>query len=138
MKDAQGKIMRLAWEAPAKQNEKAAGRRALPAGTYTLTGYRILRCDDDGDEWFTSTILAHYDQHKIKVVAGKVLQLKIDPAIDVSCEADATSKYIVRSFFKGMHGAGLTIYKNGKRIPLGFKITSPDGKALESKAMKYG
>ena len=110
----------------------------MPAGSYTLTGYRILRRDEHGVQWFTSTILAHHDQHKIKVVAGKELELKTDPAIAVSCEVDVTSKVIVRSFFKGMHGAGLTIYKNGKRIPLGYQITSPDGKPLESSAMKYG
>ena len=110
----------------------------MPAGTYTLTGYRIVRSDEDGNQWHTSSILAHYDQHKIKIVRGEELELKIDPAIEVSCAADATSKFIVRSWFKGMHGAGLTIYKNGSRIPLGYKITSPDGKPLESKAMKYG
>ena len=112
--------------------------RALSAGTYTMTGYRIVRSDDQGTEWFVSVILAHHDENKIKIVAGKELKLEIDPTIDVSCAADATSKYIVRSFFKGMHGAGLTIYKKDKRIPLAFTITTPEGKKLESKPMKYG
>ncbi|MFT4550152.1 MAG: hypothetical protein ACI8XO_004857 [Verrucomicrobiales bacterium] len=107
--------------------------RALPTGTYTLTGYRLVR-----SEWFVSVILAHHDHHKIVVEPGKVTTLKIDPTIHMSCKADTTSKFIVRSSFKGMHGAGLTIYKNGKRIPLGFKITPPRGKPLESKAMNYG
>jgi hypothetical protein len=56
----------------------------------------------------------------------------------MSCKAISTSKFIVQSNVQGLHGAGMTIYRNGKRIPMAYKITDSDGKLIESKGMNYG
>ena len=153
LKNGQGEITRLEWEpmeADAGDRGKSEKRshqpvardggrlRALPAGTYTLTGYRVGREDDQGASWFISVILAHYDKHQITVRPGEISQIEIDPTVAVSCRANATGKFIVQAGLQGMHQAGLTIYRNGKRIPMGFSITAADGKLLESGGMNYG
>ncbi len=56
----------------------------------------------------------------------------------MSCKAIATAKFIVQANVQGMHGAGMTIYRDGKRIPMAYRMTSADGKQIESKSMDYG
>ncbi|MGI9241193.1 MAG: hypothetical protein ACR2RV_10355 [Verrucomicrobiales bacterium] len=155
LKNDQGAVTRLAWEAideetddrgesderphqPVTEDEDGGRLLALPVGTYTLAGYRFCRKDKYGANWFISAILAHYDEHQIIVRPGKVSRIEIDPTVVVSCRANATEKLIVQAGVQGMHGAGLTIYREGRRIPMGFTISAANGKLLETGEMDYG
>ena len=139
LKDRHGKVIRLAWE-PVGEAEPAPGVsavRPLPPGSYTLTGYRIVRRDDQGTPWFISAISAH-GMRKIEIKPGQTQTININPGVLVRTSPGRNAGVPVTMAILGQQHAGLSIYKNGKRIPINYSITSPGGKLLETGKMKYG
>ena len=132
-------LYRLKWQKGDKDR-----RRALPAGNYRLTGYRISRTDSSGTPWFVSTT-AH--KRRLSVKIGEELRLKIDPAIHINvkavrCEGKLVGLVSIQGERHGglfnTHRVGLTIYRDGKRLPARYRATGDDGSVLESGTVAYG
>ena len=113
--------------------------RALEPGRYILTGYRIERRDDSGKEWFISAILPKAGR-PIEVKSGRVVSLDLPSRINVLSSGKLVDGrgFAVRAGFQGINHAGMSIYLEGRRIPLRYKITKADGKELESGGLDYG
>jgi len=144
VENAEGKIMRLAWEAMDGENagplkEKRARLRALLPGEYTVTGYRLLRKDDRGTKWTLSGLNAG-GVSTFKVETGKKSVIRIDPTVHFGSKGVLNRKreFMVQASIQGQHHAGVTIYKASKRIAMNYKVTGANGVVLESGKMNYG
>ncbi len=129
LRDEDGAKFRLSWEGSGSEERE----RALPAGDYVLTGYRILRRDDAGVEWHVSATAQ--SMTKVKVKAGRTVEVEIDPSIRMGKHYKNGR---VGMLIRGEHHSGLSIYKEGKRIPIGYKLTTRAGKEYAAGPMKYG
>ncbi len=150
LKDADGRYFRLSWERPeesadgsGKEEEQADGgrvdpRRALPPGSYTLTSYRIIRRDEDRRQWFLSASSGH-GIRKIEIQQGREHAVGITDKINMVCRTRLKGgELFVSVGITGEPHSGLSIYLDGKRIPVNYTVTSADGKVLSSGPMKYG
>ncbi|MBI4616944.1 MAG: hypothetical protein HY720_25250 [Planctomycetes bacterium] len=130
-----GLPLRLEWgpeDATAKDR-----RRALPPATYTLTGYRVVRRTEDGHVWFVSA--TSRGMREFSVNAGQETRVEIDETIRFELRGHRRHGEIdVQMRISGEEGAGLTIYKDGKRIPIGYALDSSDGRRLSTGEMEYG
>lgn len=132
LKNAHGQFFRLSWE---KKTENR--RRALPPGSYSLMGYRIVRRDAKGDEWFVS-VTARGTQ-RVTVHAGHEQQVKVSENVTVQCRAKPGGEGVeVQMMIMDAQHSGLSIYHNGKRIPIRYNITDAQGKEVASGTMNYG
>lgn len=121
--------MRLSWE----EGEDPGGPRALPEGRYTLVGYRILADDAAGKPWHVSATGASI--RKIVIESGANESLDIDESIRIESRVHAGR---IQVAIRGEHGAGLSIYKEGRRIPLGYRLLDAAGAELGSGSIEYG
>ena len=131
---------RLKWKKADKDR-----RRALPVGRYTITGYRIVRKDKNDVPWFVSTTSNGY--RKLVVKPGEVSRIKIDPAVYLKAEGTLhegtlRAQMMVNGERHGglhhRHQVGLSIYRQGKRIPIAYRALDRQGKVVASGTMKYG
>ena len=126
---ADGRRFRLSWE----EESGADRRRALPAGAYTLVGYRIVAADAAGKLWHVSA--SGPKLRKLDLPAGSERTLEIDPSIRIMKRVVGEQLQVA---VQGDDKAGLTIYKEGKRIPLGFELRSEDGAPRGAGQVRYG
>ncbi len=134
VKNAKGDLLRLSWES--RQGSAAAklGGRMLPAGKYELVGYRVVRKSEDGTTWHLSGT-----GHGIaEIVVPDGGTVKAPDVAFVGAGKSLRNNGHVGMAFQGLHGCGLTVYKEGKRIPAGYRILSADGKELASGKITYG
>ena len=144
LKDADGRHVRLSWESRPK-NKKGAEKknsdnrlRALKPGTYTLTGYRILRDDQEGKPWFISATSAH-GIRKLTVREGQISRVQLSDAIHVQCRIQPTDEGIrVTAGVQGEHHSGLSVYRDGKRIAMHYVVRGAGGEKLSTGKMEYG
>ncbi len=133
LRDADGRFRRLSWgELEEPRRPAADRRRALPAGAYHLAGYRILRRDDAGAEWHVSATARSI--RELKLVAGANLEVDVDQGILIRKAVRARS---LNMAIQGDGKAGLSIYKEGRRIPMGYRLEAADGGVLEGR-FRYG
>jgi hypothetical protein len=124
---------RLIWDA----EEAKDRRRALPAGDYVLTGYTITSRDKHGKEWHIAASAKMIA--KLKVEAGATQPFKLDETIHIHFQSRvARRKLIVSVGVHGEHHSGLSIYKEGKRIPLDWQLTDASQKTLADGKLQYG
>ena len=133
LRNADLKILRLAWEARGDEARNWAKARTLPAGEYTLVGYRIVDRSRAGEVWFVAA--SGTKLRKIEVPASGELRIDIPSTLSVKQRFDGASAGME---IRGADKAGVSIYKNGKRIPIGYRVLAPDGKELASGKMNYG
>jgi hypothetical protein len=128
-----GQAYQLLWK---KGSRKEDRRRALPAGDYQVISYRLARQDADGHDWFIS---GTGPIRNLKVHAGQVHDLKLHESIFLECRVRPHGGELqVQGIAQGEHHCGLSIWKDGRRIPLGFRITDAQNKELASGSLKYG
>jgi hypothetical protein len=127
--NADGFAFRLSWTGDEETDERA---RALPAGEYVLKTYRVLREDDDAQWHISATSPAI---QKIEVSAGANTEVEIDDAIRIRSHLNGGRAQMM---IQGEHGAGLSIYRDGKRIPIDFRVVDDDGSVITSGHMRYG
>jgi hypothetical protein len=144
LKDDNGRVFRLAWESAGehappdlraiKSNQR---RRALPPGKYTISGYRVIRRDHEGREWFISATGPNI--RRIELQPNQHHHVELSETINVNCKAraKATGVAIQMTLFGEQH-SGLTIYRDGRRIPMRFVVTSASGAQLAAGSMDYG
>ena len=133
LKNGAGEYFRLEWA----KGAPADRRRALPAGDYTLTHYRIVRRDEKGSEWFIAATSRAI--RKLTVKAGEELRVELTEFIGLNFRARvAGNGAVIQSGLSGEPCAGLSIYRDCKRIDLGYKIIDPAGKELAAGMLEYG
>ena len=134
-------MTRLEWNGDDRPSDRdrTAGLRALKPGRYSVTGYRISRTNDKGEDWFISGILPRHGR-AIQVTPGKIIRLAFTPDITIACRGHAApdGRFAVRAMIAGKDRSGLSIYRNGKRISMAYKISAADGEKLEAGKMNYG
>ena len=133
MRNQDGRDFRLSWEGDADEDAAGDRRRALPAGNYTLRGYRIVAADADGNRWHLSATGGSI--RKLQVESGKDLAVDIDGSIHIGKRIHRKRIAVV---IQGEHRAGLSIYKEGRRIPIRYRIIDGDGRPLAAGKIEYG
>lgn len=134
LKNRAGKFYRLAWPREAAAKDR---RRALPPGDYTLTEYRLVRRDDQGIEWFLSATGPAI--RRLTVKAGEELPVPLDETAHVQCRVRRGGDGLnVQGVITGEHHAGMSIYRDGRRIALSYRVSDAQGKELAAGPMKYG
>lgn len=139
-----GEHYRLEWPKPGPP--PAAGRapppaadrrRALPPGEYTLTGYRVLRRDAKGVEWFLSATGPAI--RRLAVRAGEDQRVQVDETIRLTGGAHPEGGRVeIHLTVAGEKGSGLTLYREGKRIDIGYRLVDARGKELARGTLEYG
>jgi hypothetical protein len=129
-----GKLVRLSWEGEAStEDANPERRRALAPGSYALAGYRLQLRDAQGKSWHVSA--SAVKGVTLDVQAGRASRLEIEPTIRISEKAQSDGLNVS---VQGVKGAGLTIYKEGKRIPLAFRRLDGEGRVLGEGKIQYG
>jgi len=131
--DDEGRFFRLSWgELDKEAGGREDKRRALPAGKYVLAGYRIVERDADKAEWHVSATARKI--RSVRVEAGVVQRIEIDATIRIGKRLKGKK---IAMQIRGQR-AGLSIYKQGRRIPIGYRLNGAGGDVLVSGAMRYG
>jgi len=132
VKDGQGHAWRLSWE----QREGVASserRRALPPGDYEVVGYRIIDRSREAETWHVCASRPRLDA--LRVRAGEEHALSLDATIRV---AKRLSDDQIQMAITGANAAGLSIYRDGRRIPIRYELRGRDGEVLRAGRMNYG
>ena len=140
LRDSHHRVYRLKW----KRDEQDR-RRVLPVGRYSITGYRVARKDKKGVPWFVST--TSHGFRKLVVRSGQVSRIKIDPTVHVGVRAMIHGEQLQAQMMihgdrpGGLHAGhriGLSIYRAGKRISIGYRALDGQGGVVASGTMEYG
>lgn len=133
LRDEQGVVVRLAWEAQADAPREANRGRTLPAGKYTLVGYRLFDRSRANEVWHVSG--TGTKRKPIEIPAQGPISLGVPRELSLKQRFDGASAGME---IRGAHQAGLSIYKNGARIPIGYRVLGADGVELTRGSMNYG
>ncbi len=133
LQNQHGDSWRLSWEADDAQKSDADRRRALPVGDYSVVGYRLLRDSAAGVAWHLSA--TGKQLAKVRVEPGQAALVAIPDTITI--QGQLRGKGVGMSI-TGLKGAGLSIYKGGQRIPIGYQLTGVGGRPLAKGSMNYG
>ncbi len=132
LKDRDGAHFRVGW-----QKDDADRRRVLPPGEYTLTGYTLVRRDPQGKEWFVGASGKRI--RKLTVRAGEEQKVALDEAVFMQCRPVLGKGQVqVQMILQGEHHSGLTLYRDGKRVLVGYRLTDGQGKEVASGQLEYG
>jgi hypothetical protein len=123
---------RLRWEASDKERA-----RALPAGTYKVSGYRHVATDNQEAEWIWSTTSPGYAD--IEVKAGETVHFPVCETLEVNARArEQRGKRRVALVFVAEKGLGNTLYRKGKRITIRYECLDAEGDVVGAGNMNYG
>ncbi len=112
-------------------------RRALPPGDYRLTGYRILRRDAKGALWFLSATGPTI--RRLVVRAGEEQRVQVEDTIHLTGGAHPENGGVeIQLMLAGEKGSGLTLYREGKRIDIGYRVLDAGEKELARGTLQYG
>ena len=124
-------LVSLVWSAKDKDR-----RRALPAGDYRLRTTRIER-EKDRAWWFLSS--TGPAGRKIQVAPRSPTKLTIDDTVVFKGNARLHGNKLQLGFsINGPDKRGLSVYKNGKRVPVTYKVLNNKGKVIARGQMNYG
>jgi len=131
LKEKRGERLRLRWD------EGTGRERELPAGTYILTGYRRVAKGADGAPWIWSTTSSEYA--RIEVKAGETLDIDVRDKIVLKTGAIVRKGKLRLSLaFQVEPRLGTTLYRNGKRMAIGWEGLDAKGAVLTDGTMRYG
>lgn len=132
LKSKEGVYYRLSW-----QKDDADRRRAVPPGEYTMTGYTLVRKDTQGKEWYLGA--SGKMIRKLTIAAGEEQKLALQEFIQMQCRTRLQpDKLQVQMVIQGEHHAGLTLYRDGKRVLVGYRVTDSQGKPVAKGQLEYG
>ena len=140
LQDPAGERYRLSWnETPAEgdgtptSKENRDRRRALPAGEYTLIGYRLTREARSGEAWHLSA--SGPKLRKLTVEPDTKLAVAIEEKVHVRHRLAGKQLGVE---VRGDGGAGLTIYRAGCRIPIDYELVDAKGEVRAQGTIRYG
>lgn len=132
LRDAHQREIRLSWD---KQGQ-AGETRALAPGTYTVVGYRAVKKTANGTEWMITATSINFA--KLVVKAGEITTVSVPRKILQSGRlvrrGSSTNVNMALTYGRG----GVTIYQNGKRIPMPFRVVDGYGRTIGSGTIDYG
>ncbi len=138
--DAKDKAYRLSWESGMAERKPDETKpddpsrvRALPPGDYRMVGYRLMRKAASGETWWASA--TGQPIRRLALRAGETAVLEIDPTVHVRGRSSRTS---VNVDVKGEGKSGLSLYREGKRIDLRFRLLDAEGKERTAGTIHYG
>lgn len=120
-----GTVYRPRWAAG-----QAGERRVIPAGAYRVAGYRAVE-----GGWFVSTT----GGGDLVLAAGEVQAVDLDPTIHIEFHAgrDGAAVNLGVGVSSGSE-TGLSIYREGHRIPLTVVLEGAGGATVASGDLHYG
>jgi hypothetical protein len=124
-------IVRVVWPLDHKDL-----RRVVAPGSYTIRELRIERMHE-GAYWFLSSSGPPYQ--KVEIAKKGSSSLDISDALACTTDAKLDGRRLVFNF--SMHakrGHGITIFKDGKRVPVTYRVLDKDGKEIVAGKMDYG
>lgn len=133
LRDAAGESLRLDWKAARSGEPQDSRLRVLPAGVYTLVTERFVRRAKDGSTWHTSSTAPK--GRTLTVVAGE--ELVLEPATEVRVTRGFEGEMVSMNI-QAEGGAGLSLYKNGVRIPIRYELRDAEGVLRHEGKMNYG
>lgn len=143
LKDAKDQVYRLSWNEGQGQDASAAKeagenlskdrRRALPAGPYRLVGYRLIKTDENDQRWDLSA--SHPKLRTLDIQQGEVEKVTIDETITMRHRISAKRFGLT---VIGESPAGLTLYRDGKRIGIEFELVDAAGEVRQEGKLRYG
>ncbi len=131
LRDARGSAHRLQWDET--QREAAARTRTLPAGEFTIVTKRLVRRSDDGTKWHTSSTV--HGGRLLRIIAGETTRYEERPAIRLTRRARGER---LAMNVQDEDGAGLSIYKQGRRISIDYRLLDSEAEVLQQGPMRYG
>jgi len=124
-----GQAFRISWMDDESAQER---RRTLPAGKYVLKTYRIVRRKQDELWHISATRPAIMD---VEVTAGENVTVEVSDAIRVNSRRNGSQ---AQMSIQGESEAGLSIYRDGRRIRIDYRVLDADDTLLASGRMRYG
>lgn len=134
LKGRAGELYRLSWERVGGQPVERDRRRALPAGEYEILSLRQVDRTRAGEVWHTSATGRQLG--RLVVEDGETESIEVDATIRIGRGLRAGKQ--VAMTVTHPTGAGLTIYKDGRRIPVAYRLVAADGEVLRHGPMNYG
>ncbi len=122
-------LVRLTWK-------KGQREHYLSPGDYRIRNLRVV--EKKGKEtWFLSSTQPR--GRALQVEAGSPLHLRLTRGILFGGKARWKGRELMLGFgLRDSQGRGLSIYRNGKRVPIRYELLSSSGKRLQSGEMNYG
>ncbi|MHC4550974.1 MAG: hypothetical protein ACYTEZ_19665 [Planctomycetota bacterium] len=121
----------LVWNGETKERA-----RALPPGVYRVRTTRVERTKD-GTHWFISSTSP--PRAPVAVRAGKTTHVRVGDTVHFESRVRRHGNELRLGFaIKGADGRGLSVYKDGRRVPVTFNVLSKKGRVLASGTMNYG
>ena len=132
LRDGHGEEIRLSWDKKGQSGEV----RPLAPGKYRVVGYRIEKRGGDGTEWMITASSASFAD--LTVETGKVVNVPVPKSISqgghVSHRGSDANVMMMLAFGRG----GVTIYRDGERIPMPFRLLDPSGNSVGGGSIEYG
>lgn len=122
-----GRVLRLSWDEPTGQRG-----RAVPPGRYELLAYRLM-AEGEGTGWHVSG--SGLSSVTLDLSPGGTHVLAIDPIIRLEARARSDGLQVA---VLGHEQAGLSIYQDGKRVPIRFRRLDRSGQVLVEGKLQYG
>ena len=121
----------LAWTADDKVRT-----RAVPPGTYSIRTVRLLR-SHRGSTWVRSSSSPRAEP--TEYAAGKTSQLTVGEEVHIHASAVIRKGKLNLGFaLKTERGSGTSVFKDGKRVSIGYDLLDKSGHKVASGTMKYG
>lgn len=127
LRASDGRLLRLSWDEPASER-----RRALAAGRYELLGYRLVT-ESDGSTWHISG--SGLRSVTLEFMHGGTHMLVIDPSLRLEERLQSDG---VQVALLGHERAGVSLYKDYKRVPLRYRRLDEAGVSLAEGKLDYG
>lgn len=125
----EGGLVRLTW----KKGQQA---HYLAPGPYRIRNVRIVE-KKGKNTWFLSSTQPR--GQVLQVEEGSPLHLRLTRRILFGGKAHWKGRELFLGFgLRDAQGRGLSIYRNGKRVPIRYELLSADGRRLQSGKMNYG
>ena len=129
--DEEGTPTRLSWEKSERESRDESPLRELAPGRYRVIRYGVAREEEDAT-W------------RISVTGRKILELEVKTGEETKLELSAhirVGRHLahgqVSMTIQDRNKAGLTIYKDGARIPVEY-VVEKDGRELARGQVRYG
>ena len=125
------RVFNLVWSAKDKDR-----RRALPAGEYRLRSTHLAREADDA-WWFISQSGPPFE--KVPVAKTGATKFTLIGTVRFDAAASRDDKKLMLTFsITGADDRNVSVFRNGKRITVAYKVFDAKGKELAHGPMKYG
>jgi hypothetical protein len=127
LRAADGRLLRVSWDEPG-----ADRKRHVAPGRYELLGYRLM-AEAEGTTW-------HVSSSGLRAVSmdfspGGTHLVSIDPTILLEERVQSDGLQVA---VRGHENGGLSIYKEGKRVPIGYRRVDRAGTLLGEGKIEYG